>query len=421
MNNLNCKLCGNKIFADESGYAVCDKCGARQLVQFDEQQTVAVNNYNNEMAVSHDSCDNKNLFDYDVTLPADTIRSCDDRTKAVNDEIAKDPDATTAAMDYTENKSYNAQYENLYQRAVVYMQKGTAIADSKAAEIFRSISGYKDSDRLANMCDKLFVERKKMYTYIRAQKYYEKNDKRHVSQAMQLFKGLGDFSDSEEYYLKCKAVLEERTYKKRSAWLFLLGFVFLAVIVVVCVKVIGNELENKVEDCIDDGEYEEAIELMGERVSSEYEFHENYIKCLNGIREERGCSFNENVYFYDMDDEFVEVYINDDGGVTYTGTYFKMSDDEDYVGEKIVEIADIEGVILLELSEDGCIEVTTLPSGIAYSDERYDAISELDALTGIIDIEIYDDYVEIMDYEGNVVRAGYDDEIQELWFGRICG
>lgn len=420
MNNLNCKLCGNKIFADESGYAVCDKCGARQLVQFDEQQTVAVNNYNNEMAVSHDSCDNKNLFDYDVTLPADTIRFCDDRTKAVNDEIAKDPDATTAAMDYTENKSYNAQYENLYQRAVVYMQKGTAIADSKAAEIFRSISGYKDSDRLANMCDKLFVERKKMYTYIRAQKYYEKNDKRHVSQAMQLFKGLGDFSDSEEYYLKCKAVLEERTYKKRSAWLFLLGFVLLAVIVVVCVIMTEKNLEHQIDDCIDDGEYEEAIELMGDR-KNEGEFYKKHTKCLNGIREERGCSFNERVYFYDVDDEVVEAYINNNGGITYTGSYISMSDDEDYDVKDVIEIADVDGIILLELSENGSIMVTDLSPGIVYSDGYYDIASELESLTDIIDFEIYDDYVEIVDYEGDVVRVGYDDEIQELWFERLSG
>lgn len=100
--------------------------------------------------------------------------------------------------------------ENLYKKAGKIMQTAAGSSDMYAAAImYKKIAGYKDSDILAQRCDEKAEEYRKEETYLMALKKSQSNDIEVIKKAITEFSSLAGYKDSDAMIDKCEQKCED--------------------------------------------------------------------------------------------------------------------------------------------------------------------------------------------------------------------
>ncbi len=114
-----------------------------------------------------------------------------------------------------------ARKEELYQKARRAMEANSRESYSEARGLLEQISGYKDADRLAEECSKVLVaidREQKEELYQRARRAMEENSREGYSEARRLFEQIPGYKDANRLTEVCRKKLG-RVYGKRVYWL----------------------------------------------------------------------------------------------------------------------------------------------------------------------------------------------------------
>ncbi|MGN0617784.1 MAG: DUF6273 domain-containing protein [Ruminiclostridium sp.] len=105
----------------------------------------------------------------------------------------------------------------VYVKATSKMKSATIEIQFKdAADIFRSISGYKDSDELEKICLEKAEEARKEDVYISAQKHYNSTDISTINRAIKEFQSIPHYKDSDNYITRCRELIQQINEKREK-------------------------------------------------------------------------------------------------------------------------------------------------------------------------------------------------------------
>ncbi len=195
----------------------------------------------------------------------------------------------TTAHKESVNLQEQKRFEKIYSQAISLMMSGKGDYN-KAEALFNQIANYKDSTELAQRCNKLSMEAKFNEIYKSACHYKLSLTISGLSKAIELFKSIPDWKDSQNQIYVCEKLLEETKEKneakrieeerqeeisrikerKRNKRNKIIGiavitvFSLFVIFLIVNSIVVSNRKYNYAIALMNDGNYEEAISAFEE-------------------------------------------------------------------------------------------------------------------------------------------------------------
>jgi len=429
-------MCGCDIeAADGAQVAVCNNCGISQklpkavfenvtpVLLLDEDATVAVTvgvDTKETQEVTLPVCISETptqIYTQDeATLPVTVVNHVVDNHSAPQQEVVveqqpknfyyTDEDATLAATiasyrNFNFEQSYNDERESIYARAVMLMGKNDVQSYTTANNLFATIKGYKDADRLSAVCTKKSIDIRNDVAYRKAVYLMQKKTKKSLKDAERFFAQLQDYLDSEEKREQCKAMLEEKDYKKNYFAFFVCVVIVIAVFFFSIWVVQPLVIDSKINKAMNDGDYQEAMEyIINSKNLTKYQH--DCRDCIRELRDELKCeSVTDEIYFNEYEKESARVVMLPNGEVFIDHGAHKTD-----TKRNVIEMYMISDCSFVVLTEDG---------KVYEKDYLYGDYNELDLL-GIIDLKA--------DNFGDVVAVGYDGEqyyIEDYLYVRYDG
>lgn len=179
-------------------------------------------------------------------------------------------------IDHINERNEEARLADIYKRAMDLM-KFEWISDhySHAAELFRSIPGYKDADALAEQCAEKVETAYMEGIYGRAQNEWKIGN---YEAAIDAFKSITGFRDADEQQRLCERAYAEKqaadeAHAKKRKKAFAIGTlvvcVCIAFVIVLTNIIIPKQKLNKAMSLLDSGDYDSAYALLEEIGNSE--------------------------------------------------------------------------------------------------------------------------------------------------------
>ncbi len=128
-------------------------------------------------------------------------------------------------------RNENARLTSIYNNAVATMKLSSEGTYIKAASLFRTIPGFKDSDELAERCIVLAEEARKNEIYKSAMAKMSIGSISCCKEAIELLQTISDWQDSDEQIIACQKKMEKAKRKKKKAGIIALfvGAVIIAI------------------------------------------------------------------------------------------------------------------------------------------------------------------------------------------------
>ena len=168
--------------------------------------------------------------------------------------------------------------ERDYRNAAELMKKAESIGNYEDAIVaLKAMNGYKDSDALAEQCEKEIKKLKAEDSYqAAAAQMASAGDIAAYTQAMEALKALNGYRDSEELATKCRAeinrlseeqrIAAENAAKKRKKVIMITASIVaacIAFVILLTSVIIPNGKYNSAVALMNEGKYEEAIAAFG--------------------------------------------------------------------------------------------------------------------------------------------------------------
>ena len=207
-----------------------------------------------------------------------TLRFCDESLK----------NTLEGYIDYIKKRNENAYLENIYNQAKWKMVNATtAVEYSSAANAFKQIQTYKDSEELISKCLENAEIVRKDTIYFLAISKKDANTVQGYEDALRLFSSIRGWKDADEMIEEVKSELSEKEHqlklarKKKKRQIIMITLVCSLVVVcsvalcIIMSSVSKSRMDNKYTKAIsffDEGSYAEGAELLCELEEISYAF-----------------------------------------------------------------------------------------------------------------------------------------------------
>ena len=254
-------------------------------------------------------------------------------------------------------RNENARLTGIYNRAVSAMNEANSENGYKAAaEIFKTVPGFKDADSLVEKCLDNAETCRKDALYNSARSQMTGNIIRNYESAIRMLESIPGWKDADEQIYACKKKIEElkakeeaeRLEAERKAEEHRIAVekakkkakkVFIAIASVACVcavflillktVIIPQYKLNKATQLIDSGDYDSAYELLEELGKSEDIASNKYdraLKCIDSGDYKTACILLDGLSYKDSSEKFQsakQALIKNAkvGDIVYFGTY----------------------------------------------------------------------------------------------------
>lgn len=409
MNSTKCKLCGNNIAADESGYAVCDKCGVKQLV---EKQKLAP-----LVADKKSESTKAKTPDNPLLLRAFMFLEDGDFTRAnqyFDRVLAGQPENAEAyigklmygfrlrSKDEIKNLSKSLDDNMFFERALMYgdeaLRNELVVYNEfiKSKNVGNSIEVSSDTKYrkvISDLSDDEITDKRNESIYTTAAAMCQSNDIEKIEEAKKKYIFLGDYKDSRNRVQECENKIRKMNKQKKAKKIAVDVFVSIVVLVAVYVGVhywyIAPLLEyNRAEELMDDEKYAKAAVAFGD-LGDYKDCEELYYECFEKAKE----SYKPRVYNMKADKFEDTVIVTGDGRV------------EGYTENGKLEVAKWRDIVDVAYTYDCIIGVKSDGTVvIAGYDNAYQR--EVEEWKGIVDIAMSSDHIVGLRIDGTVVAVG---------------
>ncbi len=179
---------------------------------------------------------------------------------------------------HIKNRNENTRLTDIYNRAKTAMNEADTEADfESAANMFASISGFKDSDELLQQC----TDYRKDAVYTRAKSYMTKENISAYETAIKIFQSIPSWKDSDDQICICRKKIDEirekdrlkvKKLKKAFIIVMLIVCACIAFVIILTMLIIPARDYNKAISLINNGKivdaYENLIALNGYKDSA---------------------------------------------------------------------------------------------------------------------------------------------------------